>query len=192
MTGFELLPGWFEVPLDGQTRRWARDTAKRALDTVGEPYTRSDTKRLRESLTTMATHAVQHQPAQAFLYCPDPSFGPRLLVEVVVLPAPDELTPERLAGWLGADKGMRFRPDEIDSFTARAGEGLHATQRWVDDQSHVYETWFYCWRPDGYDVLVIASTTFADLTLAGLAQPDVDEFMATFDVEGPAQPGSHA
>lgn len=192
IVSFEPLPGWFEVRLDEDPGRWAKQTARLALEAIDEPHDRRDTKRLRDSIAGLAQVAVQHRCAQAIIYCPDPTFGPRLLVELVLMEPPETFDAEFLGRMLGASDDARFRPDEIEPFTARAGEGFRAIQRWVDEHSHVYETWFYTWCPAGYDVLVVASTTFADLTLAGLAQSDVDEFMATCNVEDPDQAGSQA
>lgn len=186
--GFSADPAWLGIDLEGPLDEWAQTSAASVYAATRLPHDDADLQLLADQLVHVGEPARSHPVDRAFVYCPEPVYGPRCVLEISSAAAPPGSTLDAVVGHVVVGPEERLGQPEISIVQTASGDCRRVLQRVTDELDQVFEWNMHLWLlgsgdAEQPDVVITASAMFADLTLARVCVPAIDEFVTTFTID---------
>jgi hypothetical protein len=177
-------PRWHEIPLDGDVQPWADAAARRAWDLSGREVGRAKLASFASSLASVCELARSALPALALVFTPEPWNGATAIFLLTAAPFPTasgDTGDSRAAvlALLSLPDERLAEPQDVDQLETAAGPAMRVRKRLVHTGeagvSAVIEQLNYAWPDPVQELVLIATTSFADPLEMGRWAAAVDD-----------------
>lgn len=173
---------WAQLSPDDDVAAWAPDAADRLWSASGQPYGALDVDMLRAQLEVLGRSAFVVPCAGAFVFCPEPSRGPRAALRLTQLSCPPGAAVEETVDDLLLPAELQLLQPQVEHSQGSGQRHLRVRQRACSAADRaVFDYMAYVFPcPEGAWVL---STALTDPREAERLLSDFDVFAAGVRLE---------